>query len=60
MLAVYGFGDRYPKFPERVGLSVPRGFREQAKQVAQEQGVSFAEFIRSAVAEKIAASRAKK
>ena len=57
MLAVYGFGDRYPKYPERVGISAPRGFREQAKQVAKEQGVTFAEFVRSAVADKIAAAK---
>lgn len=49
------FTDGRGLYPERLAVSVPRGLTETAKRSAVAEGVTLAEFVRRAVAARIAA-----
>ncbi len=45
--------NRRAKFPDVLRVSAPRGLRARIKRIAEDRGVSAAEFVRTAVCEKI-------
>ncbi|SFK79072.1 hypothetical protein SAMN05444581_12114 [Methylocapsa palsarum] len=45
--------NRRAKFPDVLRVSAPRGLRAKIKRIAEDRGVSAAEFVRSAVFAKI-------
>jgi hypothetical protein len=40
------FGDGRGRFPDKICINAPRGFRDLARQAAALEGVSLAEFVR--------------
>lgn len=57
MFAAAEFAERKPKYPDTISVPAPRGLRALVKQVAKEQGLTASEFVRSALTEKLAATR---
>jgi hypothetical protein len=44
-----GFIQAAPRFPERISANVPKGLRAEARVVAEQNGMSLAEFARRAL-----------
>jgi hypothetical protein len=40
------FDDGRGRFPDKISVNAPKGFRDLAKRAAEQEGVSLAEFVR--------------